>query len=328
MFSSGASPADVPGAALATEQLGAMAASLAQLPAEVSDAERVDRIRLLTELESAAAAARAAETARFVASQRAGQAAAGVPAQRVGRGIASQVGLALRCSPARAQKYVGWAVVLTTELPATFAALAAGRISEWRAIIVARETIWLSREHRARVDAELAPSLESLGDRKVEAAAKTLAYRLDPHGYLARARAAENDRRVGLRPAPDCMARLTALLPVAHGVAAYAALMSAAGTATAAGDPRGRGQLMADTLVQRLTGQAAAPDVPVEIHLIMTDQSLLTPNQAGGAGGPEEPAVLDGYGPIPAGLAAPWPSSTRPRRCGYPDCSPTPSPGN
>jgi hypothetical protein len=60
---------------------------------------------------------------------------------------------------------------------------------------------------------------------------------------------------------------------------------------------------MADTLVQRLTGQAAAPDVPVEIHLIMTDQSLLTPNQAGGAGGPEEPAVLDGYGPIPAGLA-------------------------
>ena len=70
--------------------------------------------------------------------------AVGVAADRVGRGVASQVALALRISPNRAARYVGWATILTTELPHTFGALRAGRIGEWRAVLVARETIWLS----------------------------------------------------------------------------------------------------------------------------------------------------------------------------------------
>lgn len=274
----------------------ALIAALTQPRPGVDDYTRVDRIRALEELKSAAAAAQARETAAFAASQRAEQQAAGVAAQRVGRGIAAQVGLARRVSPFHAARYVGWATILTSELPGTFAALPGGRVGEWRAMIVARETGWLSREHRAQVDRELAPRLEQLGDRRVEAEAKKLAYRLDPHGHLDRIRGAESDRRVTLRPAPDMMARLTALLPVAQGVAAYAALTRAADTDAAAGrDGRGRGQVMADTLVERVTGQAAAPDVPVEIHLVMTAESLL--------GGSNEPAHLDGYGPLPAATA-------------------------
>ena len=106
------------------------------------------------------------------------------------------------------------------------------------------------------VDAGLAGRLGSLGDRQVEAEAKRIAYELDPEGFVNRSRAAERDRRVTLRPAPDTMARLTALLPVAQGVAAYAALIKAADTARATGDPRGRGQVMADTLVA--TGHRAS----------------------------------------------------------------------
>ncbi len=83
---------------------------------------------------------------------------------------------------------------------------------------MARETAWLSREQRAAVDQELAGRLEGLGDRGTEAAARRLAYRLDPHGFLTRANAAGGDRRVSLRPAPETMARLSALLPVAQGV--------------------------------------------------------------------------------------------------------------
>jgi hypothetical protein len=163
---------------------------------------------------------------------------------------------------------------------------------------VARETAWLSRPDRAAVDRELAPDLARLGDRKVEAEAKRIGYRLDPHGYVQRLRAAEADRRVGIRPAPDAMVRLTALLPVAAGVASYAALVREADRLIGIGDARGRGQLMADTLVQRVTGQAVAADVPVEINLIMTDQTML------GAGpGRDEPADIAGYGPIPAPLA-------------------------
>ena len=263
-----------------------------------ADADRIDQIRLLEEIKSAAAAAQARVTADFVATQRAAQAAAGVPAERAGRGIAAQVGLARRCSPYQARRYVGWSMILTRELPATFALLAAGRITEWRAMLVARETAWLSREHRAQVDSELAPRLESLGDRRVEAAAKQLAYRLDPTGYVARTRAAAGDRRVTVRPAPDAMCRLTALLPVAQGVACYAALGRHADLLTGEGDGRSRGQVTADTLVERVTGQAAAGDVPVEVQVVMTDQALFATGP-----GADEPTLLTGYGPIPADIA-------------------------
>lgn len=105
--------------------------------------------------------------------------------------------------------------------------------------------------------------------------------------------AAEAERRVTLRPAPDTMSRLGALLPVAQGVAAYAALGRAADTARAAGDPRSRGQLMIDTLVERVTGQCAAAAVPVEVTLVMTDAALLSRS---GTPGHDEPAMLLGYG--------------------------------
>lgn len=162
--------------------LRAAIASLARLDGDVEDSVRVDRIRLLEELKSAAAAAQAAETAAFAASQRTSQLDQGVPAERASRGIAAQVGLAKRQSPFHAARYVGWARILTDELPATFAALHAGVITEWRAMIVARETAWLSREHRREIDEAVASQLERWGDRRVEAEVKKHAYRVEPAG--------------------------------------------------------------------------------------------------------------------------------------------------
>ncbi len=187
---------------------------------------------------------------------------------------------------------------LTADLPLTFAALQSGHLSEYRAAIVVRETACLDPEDRAHVDRAVCADAESvagLGNRRLEAAVKTAAYRTDPKVVVARAAYAVNERRVSVRPAPDTMVWLTALLPVAQGVAAYAALVKNADSARATGDPRGRGQLMADTLVERLTGQASAPDVPVELNLVMTDRTLLASDS--------EPAVLQGYGPIPAEVA-------------------------
>lgn len=275
--------------------LTALIDTLRALPQDVDDAVRIDRIRLLEEIKAAAAAAQVRETAALADAQRAAQRAAGTPNKQVGRGIAAQVALARRISPHLASRYVGWAANLTRELPATFAELETGRITEWRAMLVARETAWLSREHRAAADAELAPRLESLGDKRVEAEARRLAYRLDPRGYIDRLRSVEKDRRVSLRPAPDAMTRLTALLPVAEGVAAYAALAAAADTTVTEGDERSRGQIMADTLVERVTGQATAGDVPIAVNLIMTDMTLFA--------GDAEPAHVDGCGPVPAEVA-------------------------
>ncbi|MDQ4085751.1 MAG: DUF222 domain-containing protein [Actinomycetota bacterium] len=289
-------------ALLTSGDLVRLVEALPGLDGAVDDAERIDQIRALEQLKAAAAAAQARVTTQFAASQRMAQVAAGVPTGEVGRGIAGQVGLARRESPARARRYVGWAQVLVTELPGTFTALQRGDTTEWRAMIVARETAWLSAEHRALVDARLGPRLHSMGDRQVQAEVQRAAYRLDPHGYLGRVRGRDADRRVGIRPAPDAMARLSGFLPVAQAVAAYASLESAADSLVACGDRRSRGQIMADTMVQRLTGQASASAVPVTVNLVMTDRTLL--NRGGtGTASADEPAHLDGYGPIPADLA-------------------------
>jgi hypothetical protein len=269
------------------------------LDQDATDARRVDRIRLLEELRGAVAAAQAREVVAFASSQREDQRRRGVPGERVGRGISAQVGLARRVSPFEAARYVGQVGVLTAELPQCFARLAAGEIPEWRVLLVARETAWLTASQRGIVDAEIAPQLERLGNRKTVDVAKKIAYRLDPHGYLARLNHAANERHVALRPASDCMARLTALLPLPQGVAAYAALQShAKAMAGVADEARSKSQIMADLLVERLTGQATATAVPVAVNVIMTDQALFRFGDQ-----PDEPAVLIGGGTIPAALA-------------------------
>ena len=278
-----------------SDYLAGVLAGVRDLAVAGDDAARVDQIRQLEELKAVAAAAQARVTAAFVDSQRRAQRAAGVQAERAERGIASQVGLAKRCSPHAAARFVGWAKILTTELPCTLEALRRGEITEWRATLLARETVFLSRADRAKVDADLAPRAERLGDKGLVAEARRLAYALDPAGFVERQRNAEKERRVTLRPAPDTMARLSGLLPVRDGVAAYAQLCRDADALIAAGDPRTRGQLMADLLVERVTGRAAADGVPVEVTLVVSTDTLLD--------GGTEPAHLDGIGPIPAPTA-------------------------
>lgn len=258
-----------------------------------TDSERIDLLGVLETVKCAAAAAQARVSLAFDSSQRAEQAAAGVPAKDRGRGVAAQVALARRESPHKGNTLLGLARTLV-QMPHALQALASGEINEHRAKILVRETVILSPEHRAQVDAELADKLARLGDAGVEREARKIAYRLDPGSAVRRARRATADRRVTIRPAPDTMAYVTGLLPVAHGVAVYAALTREADSLKASGDPRSRGQIMADTFVERVTGQPSAAAVPVEVQLVMTDKALL--------GDDHEPGRLVGYGPVPAWL--------------------------
>jgi hypothetical protein len=287
-----------PQAPAAVAAVRAFHAQLATLGEDLDDRGRIDLIRALEELKAGAAAAQARVSVAFDASQRAAQAAAGVPAARQGRGIAGQVALARRESPHRGGRRLGAAKAWMAEMPHTLAALEQGRLTEWRAELMVRETAVLTAEHRTEVDRAVCGDparLDGLGDAKVVAAARRAAHRLDPGAAVRRASQAETDRNVTCRPAPDTMARVGSLLPVAQGVAVFAALKHYADQRTAAGDPRSRGQLMADALVERVTGQATADGVPVAVHLVVTDTTLL------GTG--NEPAELHGYGPVPGGWA-------------------------
>jgi hypothetical protein len=281
------------------------------------DADRIDLIRALEELTCTATAAQAAVSPELDKSERATQAAQGLPAAQQGRGVAAQVALARRESHHRGQRHLALATIVAAELPHTWTAWCDGRITEWKATLIARETACLSREDRAAVDAFVAADgtrLEQMGQRELTSTCQQEAYRLDPESYVARRRRAEADRGVSLRPAPDAMTWLTALLPVKDGVGVYAALSRTADTTRAGDDQRTRGQVMADTLVGSVLGAAARRDEDVTRWEQPASASDTAPTGAGVAlglvmsdaalfGTSDDPAHVDGYGPIPAELA-------------------------
>ena len=267
---------------------------LSALPPATDCAGMIDRIRELEDAKSAIAAEQARLAVAVDLLQRREQAAAGVPAKELGTGVGAQIALARRESPAKGGRLLGLAKALITEMPYTLAALETGELNEWRATLIVRETACLTAADRAAVDVELAADtgiLAGKGDRAIVAAARAAAYRLDPRSVTQRAAHAATERHVSLRPAPDTMCHLTAFLPVAEGVAVHTALTRHADSLRNAGDPRTRGQAMADTLVERTTGTPGGIS-GVEIQVIMTDRTLFEADA--------EPAVLPGYGIVPA----------------------------
>jgi hypothetical protein len=225
----------------------------------------------------------------------------GVRAERQGRGVPNQVGAAMQVSPHAGASFLGTARAWVTRMPHTFEALRSGVLSPWRATLLVKETSHLSVEHRAWIDEELCgptglPALVGLGTRRLVARVKELAAGLDVYACVKRNTRAVSERHVSIRPAPDLMVYLTALVPMQQGVQAYAHLKAHAAATKAAGDERGAGQIMADTLIERVTGRepGKADEVPVTVNLLVSDQTLLADG--------DEPAVMVEGMPVGAGV--------------------------
>ncbi|MGE2731323.1 HNH endonuclease [Mycolicibacterium vaccae] len=261
------------------------AAGEAQLRAVVERCER---------LKAQAAAVQARATALWAAKRAAAEDAAGIPAAKRGKGLASEVALARREAPVRGGQHLGFARALVHEMPHTLAALEAGVLSEWRATLIVRASACLRVEHRRALDAELCADparLTGWGDGRIEAEAKRITARLDAAAVVDRARAAVKDACVRVRPVSDTMAEVTVRLPMAQSVGIYAACKRAADTTF---DDRSRGQVMAETVYERVTGRAADAAVPVTLNLVLADTTLF--------GGDDCPGHLAGYGPVPANV--------------------------
>ena len=236
----------------------------------VAELRELERLKCAIEARQAQAAVALDKAMRRRAAE------AGVPAARQGRGVAEQGAYARRVSPHRGRILLGLAKAVE-EMPRLKSAFAAGRVSEWRTLLLARETACLELAHRQCIDSELAAdhdALERMGDRQLAGAARRRAAELDNAAVARRRALAEAERRVTLRPAPDCMVYLTALLPVADGVAAYAALKAAADAAVGTGEATSRGRAMADALLQRLTGHAPGA-LPLTLNLLISEDALL-----------------------------------------------------
>ncbi|PYI68668.1 hypothetical protein CVV68_05015 [Arthrobacter livingstonensis] len=226
---------------------------------QVYGAALVDVVARLEEAKNALTAVQVQAETLFAAQQRLAQARAGLPKAKLGMGVALQIGLARHESAHRGRQHTELAAVLVRELPHTMNAITAGVIGEDRARIVATETVFLSAGHRAEIDALISADhdkLAAMGSRELAAAARNAAYRLEPEVFTKRREKAVTDRHVSLRPAAYGMTLLSALIPLKQGVAIYNTLTQVVDTAKAGGDPRGKGQLMADALIHRLTRHA------------------------------------------------------------------------
>jgi hypothetical protein len=252
----------------------------------MTDAARVDLLSELEKLKSAACALQAELTVDLDASVRSRDARQGVAPERQGRGVAAQVAMARQESPHRASMLLGLAKDLATDLGCTHQALREGRLNEFRAQVVARESGCLGRDDRAVIDEEVCGTdvIDGLGTGALAGEIRKRVQAADPSAVARRNAKAEEARRVNIRPTPDTMVYLTGLLPVAQGVKAFACLTKEADRLVSDGDERTKGQIMADLLVERLTGQTHAQDVGVTVDIVISDEALL------GAG--HEPACV------------------------------------
>ncbi|ALE07893.1 hypothetical protein AL755_15840 [Arthrobacter sp. ERGS1:01] len=303
----------------------------------------VDVISAAEGAKNALCAVQARAEVLLMAQQRLTQARAGIETNKLGQGVGTQIGLARAESPHRGRQLGELAQVLVRELPHTLTALGTGVLNEYRAGIIARETVFLTQDHRAAVDELLCADprqLSGWGNRELAARARNAAYTLEPEVFVQRLEKAETDRYVSLRPAADGMTLLTALLPLRHGVKVLATLTRIADSAKAAGDVRGKGQLMADTLLHRLTnhtpctphpnpkpgpagllepsgtdrrnprtGVSAVTDAWVASCTQVVEPEILVElimTDRALFDGANDPAILAGYDPIPAPTARTW----------------------
>ncbi|MGJ3507711.1 HNH endonuclease [Enemella sp. A6] len=243
------------------------------------------------------------------------QVAQGVPADRVGKGVAQDLALARRDSPGRTSNFLAAARTTVRDLPLSLARLRAGEANPEAVAAVATQVSVLGPDHRAEVDVAIADKLCGMSRREADGASRAMADQLDPQAAARRRKRGYGERRVTVRPAPDDMAYLTALLPMKQAIAVKASLAQAAasviahGGAAAPGPPidvgagdagapadtaspedadpttappakRSQAQIEADLFVQILTGQAAPDATALMLNVLVPAATLAGGDEA------------------------------------------------
>ncbi|WP_346036149.1 HNH endonuclease [Brevibacterium picturae] len=278
-------------------EIARLSTMLRELEGTVSEAESLDRITAYEELKATLSYAQARETVQFASKRVKRDELNRLPVRQWGVRVGDEIGLAKKSSPGAGRAFLNTAQSLVGGLPGTFKALSVGKVSEQKARVMVEETDGLTNEDKRTVDARMGESLGPSGIRGLRSEARALVQELRMDDAAEKVKRATARRRLTLTALRDGMGRPSATLPLQQAVAAFEGLKSTADTAVAQGttDDRSHGQFMADTCVERLTGQAAAAAVPTEVHLIVDAKSLFSDGLA--------PSWIPGYGPLPARTA-------------------------
>ena len=208
--------------------------------------------------------------------------------------VIGEVGMARNIGPTAAGTQVGLALGLD-RLPRVKELFLAGQVSEPVIRAVVKESVALHTDDFVVLDGEIAPLLPGLTVVRAGQLTARAVIRIDADAARERAQRNRADQRVSMFPDTDGVAILQVRGPAEQIVATHTALDEHARTLRAQGDDRTVGQIMTQTLVERVTGQRYAEDTRVEVQLVMDAPTML------GLDG--EPVELAGYGPISPAVA-------------------------
>ncbi|MDR6416284.1 hypothetical protein J2808_003027 [Pseudarthrobacter sulfonivorans] len=220
--------------------------------------------------------------------------------------IVAEVACALTVSERTGSALLGEAHRLATALPLTLAALEAGSISWQHARIVVDETLNLDASGAAALEAHFfdpdapnparGPAGEMVPGR-FRAKARTWRERHHPDSIEKRHTRSAADRRLEYSPDRDGMAWLSAYLPADQAAGIWDRATAAARALQGPTEARTLTQLRADTAAAWLLGGEAdlIPSPKAQVLVTVPVFALM--------GLTEEPAILDGYGPIPPSMA-------------------------
>ncbi len=221
--------------------------------------------------------------------------------------VTAEVACVLTVSERSAAALLAEAATLTTGLPLTLSALRTGTLSWQHARVMCDETSGLEPSATAALEAHFLDPEAPFAARgcpagelvpaRFRAKARSWRERHHPVSMEARHRKGVGDRRLDFAPDRDGMAWISAYLPADTASGVWARATEAARALQGPSESRTLTQLRADVAANwLLAGEAEGTPSP-------TAQVLVTVPVLTLAGTGDEPALLDGYGPIPASMA-------------------------
>ncbi|TNB73789.1 DUF222 domain-containing protein [Arthrobacter sp. BB-1] len=233
------------------------------------------------------------------------------PVQAQEMAIAAEISCVMAIGDRAAGALLARSHALTSSLPRTLAALHNGTISWQHATVMVDEAATLDPAGAAALEAYFldqhtpqpgtAAAIGQMPAYRFRAKARTWRERHHAESIEKRHAKGVADRRVEYRPDQDGMAWLSAYLPAHHAAAAWNRLTAISRGMQGPDEARTLSQLRADTFAEALltsgttSGNSGGSGTRAEVLVTVPVFSLM--------GLTDEPAVLDGHGPIPASMA-------------------------
>ncbi|HEV7950591.1 MAG TPA: DUF222 domain-containing protein [Glaciihabitans sp.] len=220
------------------------------------------------------------------------------------RELVTEIACELKVSEFSASRLIDQSQVLLEDLPETQAALVEGEISYRHAAVIIDHANSIPVPSRAEFEQKLARDAAELTVPKLDRAARVLREKMHPESIEDRTKAAIDGRTLDLQPAPDGMAWLSAKIAASDALAMYNRCLEMATSLQSPEEERTLTQLRVDVFTEILMVAGSCTDpshaykrvIPLgRVQVTVPVLTLL--------GQSEEPASLDGYGPIAPDMA-------------------------